>query len=348
MIHRALPLLMLTPAALAGPPAVVPDPLGLGPTAVPHAWWGTEPLDAYASMGLVPPLVEPPLCGRFAAPRTYRPRPWLVYDGVIEGARLGLVRGDPVTQQAIGWQVLTGNLTYAGRTEVVGPAVLTVPPTLTSADLRLGRRSLLCVSGWTRGDASATTGSGTTLITWTALVRGAAGNALSVQLVVVAADSTCPVTCTVSDGLVTVTRAGSAGCTAANTARKVAAACPPGVIAAESTGSGLPAAQGPVALSGGVGDDPDPDGLGYPIPTPWTPAVGTTVTWSDPPAVLHVAGAITDASRLSLTVERAPTIYPTPLIEADGGITGTPTISSLPAGWQVRQTATTLYLEPIP
>lgn len=239
----ALGLLALAASAAAAPPQVVHDPADIlvaEGTTVPYRWWGDDPLpDLITQVGLRPYLLEPTLCGRFAAPQTYLSGPnWVFTGSVADGApggALSIQRGDDAGTVR-GWQVFAGDNAWTGATAVTGPAVLSVTPPLASAAISLGRRSLLCIHGWT--DA--------------------------------------------------------------------------------------------------------------PVAADWTPQPNTTITWQAPPAVLHVAGALTDASRLTLTVEQAPPLYPTPLIEADDGITGTPTISSLPTGWQVRQTFTTLYLEPIP
>lgn len=242
---------------------------------------------------------------------------------------------------ARGWGVVsrtTGLNQWTGSTRVEGGTWVATP--LASPDVRISGQATLCVTGWDNDVAAqATTGSGTTGLIWTALSAGSAANAITVQIVASSSAGT-TATLAVVGSAITVTRLASANASA------VAAVVTPATgvrVGCTSDCSGIPAAVGPIALSGGR------DGTG-PAPTTWTPPVNTRLIFSglDAPTVpLSINGTLVRPTGgtidVSLALGEPRRGWPVQLIA--GTLSGTWAAGTLPAGTHLQQDSRGLWLQ---
>jgi autotransporter-associated beta strand protein len=243
---------------------------------------------------------------------------------------------------ARGWgtiQRIVGTNSYTGSTTVAEGTLIATP--LASSAVTVAGAAMLCVTGWSNSiAASRSTGSGTTGITWWASAAGTAGNSITVRIV---ADPTAGITATaaVAGSAVTVTRQASATALAVANA-VVATTNLVQALPTDGTGAGIPAAVGPVALTGGV------NGTGAQTTT-WSPPANTALTFTDPDAPtvpLAVNGTLVRPTggtvSVSLSAGYPRRGWPVQLI--NGTLSGTWAPGTLPASTYLLQTAAGLWL----
>lgn len=78
--------------------------------------------------------------------------------------------------------------------------------------------------------------------------------------------------------------------------------------------------------------------------TAWTAPAGLRITYADGSGVVYVDGALTVTAGAQISVSAAPPFYPAPLIEAAGGITGTFTAGTMPAGYGLLHTPSIVFI----
>ncbi len=79
--------------------------------------------------------------------------------------------------------------------------------------------------------------------------------------------------------------------------------------------------------------------------TGWTAPAALRVTYADGTGAVHLDGALTVTSGAQINVSTVPPLYPTTILVATGGITGTFGAGSLPSGYRLVQTSDRVQLD---
>lgn len=79
--------------------------------------------------------------------------------------------------------------------------------------------------------------------------------------------------------------------------------------------------------------------------TAWTAPAALRVTFADGTGGIHLDGPLVVTSGAQISVTAAPPLYPTTLLVAIGGITGTVSPGTLPSGYRLVQTADRVQLD---
>lgn len=79
--------------------------------------------------------------------------------------------------------------------------------------------------------------------------------------------------------------------------------------------------------------------------TDWTAPAALHITYADATGAVHLDGALVVTSGAQISVANVPPLYPTTILVAAGGISGTVTAGSLPSGYRLVQTSDRVQLD---